>query len=125
MARKLEISRLIGEGDEAPTYGKLMLLVLQHTPPGEGLTLAEVFQCVKAAEPIERALAACDSHAMLEEEHYRTLRDKLQRFRFGIATPEIAEFGRHILDAPESALTAPAVPPLSRRPAPPRRNKTA
>lgn len=113
MARQLEISRLIGEGEAAFTYGQLMQAVLQHTPANIGLTMSEVFQCVKAAEPIERALADCASHAVFEEEQWQTLKGKLQSFRFGLATPEIAEFGRHILDAPELGA---AVPP----PSPPR-----
>jgi hypothetical protein len=106
MARKIELrtGRLLANGaDGAPltfAWGEMMQKVLRQAPP-DGLGLDLVLRSVEAMKPITKAVEDQAESVILTEEQWRTLRERLDQFPFGIADPAIAEFGLAVRNAPE------------------------
>lgn len=108
MARKLDLKMVMltnGMGSEEQripfSYGAVMLNALRFANPGEGLTMDKVLLAVDAQHPITKAIEDNAGSVTLSEEQYKTLVEKLERFPFAIATPEIAEFGLYVRNCPE------------------------
>jgi hypothetical protein len=106
MARKIELRTgvLIGNGPNgAPMtfpWGEMMRNVLRQAPQG-GVNLDLVLRSVEAMKPITKAIEEEAESVTLTEEQWRTLRERLDQYPFGIADPAIAEFGLAIRNAPE------------------------
>ncbi|HEY1430754.1 MAG TPA: hypothetical protein VGF39_03880 [Stellaceae bacterium] len=106
MARKIELRTgvLTAKGPNgAPVtfaWGETMSDVLRRAP-GEGVALDQILRVMKALEPVTRAIEDKADCVTLTEEQWRTLCERLEVFRFGIADPAIAEFGLAIRNAPE------------------------
>jgi hypothetical protein len=107
MARKIELRTglLIANGaNGAPVtfeWGEMMSNVLRHAPPGQGLVLDQIVRSVEALKPISQAIEEQADSVTLTEEQWRTLRERLDSFPFGVADPAIAEFGLAVRNAPE------------------------
>jgi hypothetical protein len=109
MARKLELKVVPLSGGArngaAPpmfSYGECLVEMLRYEP-GSGMSFEEVCKAVEALGPIQKALEATPpaEEVTLTDDQWRTVRDKLQRYRFGLADPAVVDFGRGILDAEE------------------------
>lgn len=106
MARKIELRTgcLFANGAGGPpvafAWGKTMQDILRRAPPG-GVNLTEVLRSVEALGPITKAVDDKAESVTLTEEQWRTLRDRLEEFPFGVADPAIAEFGLAVRNAPE------------------------
>jgi hypothetical protein len=115
MARKLALRVVplgegpFGEGGRsnggvAPalfSYGEVMMAMLRVGAGGRGLLFDEVVRAVEALAPIEQAIAEGAEEVTLSDEQWKTLRDKLAEFQFGLADQAIVTFGRMIREAPE------------------------
>ena len=109
MARKLDMKVIMlangsDEGKIPFSYGAVMLNALRFANPNEGLTMDKVLLAVDAQGPITKAIENKATHVTLSEEQYKTLVEKLEKFPFAIAVPEIAEFGLHVRNCPETGL---------------------
>jgi hypothetical protein len=106
MARKIELRTgcLFANGAGGPpvafAWGEMMQNVLRRAPQG-GVNLNEILRSVEALGPITKAVDDKAESVTLTEEQWRTLRDRLEEFPFGVADPAIAEFGLAVRNAPE------------------------
>ena len=92
----------IDSGDpQVFNWGEMIRIILKTAPPQKGLSMDEVLQCVDALKPLDAAIAEHADHVTFSEAQYQMLRKKLSEFAFGLAVPEVAEFGLAIRDAPE------------------------
>ena len=109
MARRLELKKLATDeanGGRDLDFGELMLLILRAAPPGRGVTLDEMTAALDVIGPIEAALAEGADTVTLSDGQWKTLRAKLDVFPFNFVDRAVAEFGRHVRDAPEIGLGA-------------------
>jgi hypothetical protein len=109
MARKLELKTiavangsLTNGADQSAVFSYPVMLreLLRRAPPG-GLSYDDVVRSVEALRAIDAAIEAGAKEVTLTEEQWRTVRDKLNVFAFGIADPVIVDFGLMIRNAPE------------------------
>ena len=107
MARKIELRTGVLMGNTANgepatfSWGVTMSEVLRFAPRQEGVVLDQVIRSVEALKPINQAIEDKAEAVVLTEEQWRTLRERLDKYQFGVADPAIAEFGLAIRNAPE------------------------
>jgi hypothetical protein len=105
MARKIELKVIQlpdGNGRELPfSYAAVIVNALRFAHPQQGLVLDEVLRAVDAQGPVLKAIEDNAGQVTLSEEQYRTLLEKIDKFPFGVAAPEIAEFGLYIRNVAE------------------------
>ena len=82
-------------------WGEMIQLILKTANQQKGMTFDEVLAAVDAMKPLDQAMEERAEFVTFSEQQYRVLRDKLEQFQFGLATPEVAEFGLAIRDAKE------------------------
>ena len=105
MARKIPLKTVqVANGSDGPmpfSWGEMINVILKTASPQKGMTMDEVLLCVDAMKPLDKAIEEGADHVTFSESQYKLLRDKLDVFAFGVATPEVAEFGLAIRDAKE------------------------
>jgi hypothetical protein len=105
MARKIPLKTvMIANGPNGPSpfvWAEMLQVILKSANPQKGLTMDEVLIAVDAMKPLDKAVESGDDFVTFSETQYRLLREKLDTFAFGIATPEVAEFGLAVRDAKE------------------------
>ena len=106
LLRKTKIARLDADpGDEAKPldYRVLMIQIVQSPQdPRLGATIEEIRKSMPVLDALEEAKDG--DHVILEDEWWRTLRDKAKNFRFTFAHRAIVDF----MDAIEQAETVKA-----------------
>jgi len=83
------------------SYGQSMTHILEFGRPGEGLLAEELLRCVEAKKPLKKAIAEGADCVTFSEEQWKTLKDKLDKYPFGVADDVIAEFILTIRNAVE------------------------
>jgi hypothetical protein len=107
MARKLELKTVSLDGaaanGAAPQrfgYGECLISMLRYSP-NAGMSFDEVVRSVEALAPIQKALNDGAAEVTLSDEQWRTVRQKLDSFQFGLADQAVVDFGLMIRNAPE------------------------
>ena len=105
MARKIPLKTVTvanGSGGPMPfVWGEMIQVILKTADKQKGMTMDEVLVCVDAMKPLDKAMEEGAEYVTFSESQYKLLREKLDRFPFGVATQEVAEFGLAIRDAKE------------------------
>jgi hypothetical protein len=112
MAHQIELKviqiKLPGAEQKVPmAYREMMVDILKSAPPGQqGVSMDDILQAAPLIRKLEKAEDGVDF--LFEDAEFTYLLNRLSAHRFGLATPEIADFIVDIRDSVSVDITPPA-----------------